>query len=176
MKTIIVYKSKTGFTERYAKWIQEELHCDLCRLENASTQKLAAYDTVIFGGRTHAGNIDSLKKLRTLLPASAKLVIFTTGASPAEEQTISAMWKNNLTEDELASVPHFYMPSGLDYDKMGMADKLLMRMFASMMKNKKDKTEQEAEMAQAISGSYDISSREYILPLVRCINGENTGE
>ena len=39
-------------------------------------------------------------------------------------------------------------------------------MFASMMKNKKDKTETESGMAQAIQKSYDVSSGEYIMPLV----------
>ena len=28
MKKIVVYESGTGFTERYAKWIAEELACD----------------------------------------------------------------------------------------------------------------------------------------------------
>ena len=29
MKIIVIYKSKTGFTKRYAEWIAEELKCDI---------------------------------------------------------------------------------------------------------------------------------------------------
>lgn len=28
-KSLIIYKSKTGFTERFAEWICEELSCDM---------------------------------------------------------------------------------------------------------------------------------------------------
>lgn len=28
-KTVVIYKSKTGFAKKYAQWISEELHCDL---------------------------------------------------------------------------------------------------------------------------------------------------
>ena len=28
MKTAVIYESGTGFTEQYAQWISEELHCD----------------------------------------------------------------------------------------------------------------------------------------------------
>ncbi len=34
MKTIVVYKSKYGYTKRYAEWIAEELSCDI--KENAA--------------------------------------------------------------------------------------------------------------------------------------------
>lgn len=29
MKTIIIYKSKSGYTKKYALWIAEELICDI---------------------------------------------------------------------------------------------------------------------------------------------------
>lgn len=28
MKILVTYKSKTGFTKKYAKWIAEELNCE----------------------------------------------------------------------------------------------------------------------------------------------------
>lgn len=33
VNTLIIYKSKTGFTKRYATWIAEELHADLIPFE-----------------------------------------------------------------------------------------------------------------------------------------------
>lgn len=29
MRILLIYKSKTGFTEKYANWITEELKCDI---------------------------------------------------------------------------------------------------------------------------------------------------
>lgn len=33
MKIVVVYKSISGFTKKYAEWIAEELEADLLRLE-----------------------------------------------------------------------------------------------------------------------------------------------
>ncbi len=58
------------------------------------------------------------------------------------------------------------MQSGLCYEKMPFGDKLMMKVFASMVKRKKEKSEYETAMAQALGSSYDLSSKEYIKPLV----------
>lgn len=41
-----------------------------------------------------------------------------------------------------------------------------------MMKRKKNKNEDEKNISQAISHSYDISSKEYIMPLISLLRGE----
>ena len=35
MKTIIIYSSQTGFTEKYALWMAEELEADIVTLPEA---------------------------------------------------------------------------------------------------------------------------------------------
>ena len=58
------------------------------------------------------------------------------------------------------------MQSGLCYEKMSLADRLMMKVAAVMVRNKKNKTAQDIAFEQAIRSSYDISSIEYIEPLV----------
>ena len=53
MKIIVVYKSKTGFSEQYAKWIQTALNCDIIPLNQLKT--LEGYDLVIYGAGLMAG-------------------------------------------------------------------------------------------------------------------------
>ena len=96
-----------------------------------------------------------------------------TGATPnAAEDTINEFWRQNLTGDELKKIPHFYMQSGLCYEKMGFVDKLMMKIFAAMMAKKKDKSSYEKDLGQVISGSYDISSEKYVEPLVAFLKSE----
>ena len=38
---VVIYKSKTGFTEKYASWIAEELNCEKYPLENVSMVDLS---------------------------------------------------------------------------------------------------------------------------------------
>ena len=47
-----------------------------------------------------------------------------------------------------------------------MPEKLMMKMFISVLKAKKDKTEAEKIQAEMISKSYDISDEKYIEPIV----------
>lgn len=166
MKTIILYKSATGFTKRYADWICESIDCESVSLKEASIDQLSGYDTIIFGSRIHAGRIDGLDKVRKLC-ATKKLILFVTGGTPAEATAIiDKMWTDNLTPEELKTIPHFYMPGGLCYEKMSVPDRLLMKMAAKMMGNGGHKDSVEAGFAQALTGSYDISDKKYIEQLI----------
>ena len=79
--------------------------------------------------------------------------------------------KGNFHESELERVSVFYCPGGLNYEKMPAASKLMMKMFIKMLRAKKDKTEAEEEMIRMISGSYDISDKKYIAPILECLRG-----
>ncbi len=171
-QNLVVYRSVTGFTEQYAKWIAEELDCACLELKDASAEVMSKYDAIIFGGRFHAGCVDGLKRAKQVFgeSAAARLVVFATGASPASAgDVIEEAWKNNLTADELERVPHFYMPGGLRYERMPLGDRLMMRVFAAMLRRKRDKSESERAMEEAIGHSYDLSSREFIAPLIACV-------
>ena len=82
-KSIVVYKSKTGFTEKYAQWIADDLHCDAVCLEKFSISEVARYDALIFGGGIHAGKINGIRFIRNNLPlfAGKKMIVFATGAT-----------------------------------------------------------------------------------------------
>lgn len=166
---LVTYKSVTGFTKQYAEMIAEELGCTIMDFKSVSSETMSRFDTIVFGSRFHAGLIDGMKKAKELFAGSkaTKFVVFATGATPnAAEDMIKEAWKNNFTPTEMESIPHFYMQSGLRYENMYFSDKLMMKVFAAMMKRKKDKNEYEKGFEQAISSSYDISSKKYINPLI----------
>jgi len=178
-KIIIIYKSSTGFTKKYAEMIAREINCTLAEYKTATCQEMSEYDIVVFGTRAHAGRIDGYKKMKEAFDKSTakKLILFVTGASPnTAADVLDAFWSQNLSTDELAKIPHFYMPGGLCYEKMNLPDKLMMKAAASVMKHnikkKKDKTELDLAVEQTISSSYDISDKVYIEPLVACLNAE----
>lgn len=168
-KIIIIYKSSTGFTKKYAEMIAEEIECDLADYKSATAKMLSQYDTVVFGSRAHAGMIDGYKQVKELLQNSAtdRFILFVTGAAPnSETDIITKFWEQNLTADELTKIPHFWMQSGLCYEKMSFSDKLMMKVFSFMLKHKKEKEPYEKNFEQAISSSYDISSKAYAEPLI----------
>lgn len=172
MKTIVIYKSKTGFSKKYAQWIAEELKCDISSYERVSVAVIGEYDCIIYGGGIYAGKIGGLKKIKDFLvdKPKLKLIAYATGATPlAAEEVINTVWKGNFTEEELRTIPHFYMQSGLNYEKMGFFDRILMKAFSKMLSKKEDKTSEEAGTQLAITGSHDISSKKYIEPLIQYV-------
>ncbi len=169
MSVIVIYNSKSGFTKKYADWIAEELNCNTMSFKDMSKNVLNQHSVVIFGSRLYAGRVEHLNKVkeRFINTSTQKLIVFATGATPVSaENVIDKVWHDNFSEAEINYIPHFYFQSGLAYEKMSFIDKMLMKIFAKIMSKKKDKTEEENGFEQAIQTSFDISSREYILPLV----------
>lgn len=168
-RILIVYKSVTGFTKRYAEWIARETGAELTELRAATARQMNKADVVIFGGRFHAGRVDGLKRAKELFRESgaAELVVFATGATPdTAEDLIREAWKNNFTPEELEAVPHFYMQSGLCYERMPFGDKLMMKVFAAMLKRQKDDSTYAAAMREAVADSSDYSDPARIRPLL----------
>ena len=66
---LVTYRSVTGFTQQYAQWIAEALGGACRPLADLSKDDMAAYGTVIFGGRFHAGSVDGLKQAKALAAA-----------------------------------------------------------------------------------------------------------
>ena len=166
---LVVYESVTGFTRQYALWIGEELDCPVAALDEISAGDMSGRHTVIFGGRFHAGKVDGLKKAKRLFgkSGSERLILFACGATPdSQGDMIAEAWKQNLTEEELKRIPHFYLQGGLKYETMPFGDRLMMKFFAAAVRRKKDKSPYETAMAAAVGSSFDISSKEKIKPLV----------
>lgn len=172
---LIIHNSHTGFTQRYAELIGKALDCSVCALKNAPSD-LSPYGTVVFGSRLHAGTFDAWKKAQKLLVqrGAKKLVVFATGAMPNEaEAQIQKVWEQNLTQSEQKTIPHFYLQAGLCYEKMGCADRTMMKFAAWAMTRKKARTAEDEAFQNAIRQSYDISDPKYIEPIVSCLKQEN---
>jgi len=169
MKIIVVFNSKTGFTEKYAQWIAAELSCPALPYSDLTPAVIDQYDVIIFGSRTFAGKIEHFNKIKYTLrnKTNIDLIVFATGATPSvAEDAVLKIWSDNLPGSEMESIPHFYMQGGLAYEKMKSLDRTLMKMAAKIMTGKGDKTGEQADAGYSLMDSHDISSKEFIAPLV----------
>ena len=173
MKTIVIYNSQTGFTKRYAQWIAQKASADCVELSVAKKTDLDSYDAIAFGGWAVAGSISKLKWFKKNISkwSDKKLVVFCVGASPIDNPEIEEALPKNFTEEELKVVKWFYLPGGLDYEKMPATSRVMMKMFVKALDAKKDKTKQDEEQIRMLSSSYDISDRKYIEPIIDYLNG-----
>lgn len=172
-KILILYKSVTGFTKEYAEKLANKTGAACIPLKGATAEALSGFDTVVFGGRLHAGTLDGLKRAKALFGQSRanRFLVFATGACPNEATaTIEEMWHNNFSPAELSEIPHFYMQAGLRYENMPPIDRLMMKGLRSFLAKKKEKNESERQMEAMIAGSFDISSEKYLAPLLDALD------
>lgn len=59
---LIIYKSKTGFTKKYADWIHEDVTCSITTLNRVKKEDIDNNDIILYGAGVHAGLISGLKK------------------------------------------------------------------------------------------------------------------
>ena len=170
MKTLIIYKSKTEFTKWYAEFIAKEVDCNLMDFKEVTTEIMSGYDVVVYGGGLYAGMINGYKKAKKMFEKSSakRLILFATGGTPNEaRKKIDEVWKNNLSAEELQSIPHFYIQGGICYEKMSFSNRTIMKMMSKVLDKKKNKDSAEEGFAQAIKSSYDIKAKEYAEPLIK---------
>lgn len=168
MKIIVVYSSKTGFTEKYAKWIAEDLNC-VCRpFKEVREAELAEYDCIIYGGWLMASHVSDLVKLRKMKGLEdKKMVIFAVGSTPMEaEDTIEQIEGMNLAPVESSRIPFFYFEGGINYDKMGFLNKKLLGGLRKSLGKKTDLSHEESLMLKRLEKNYDGTDRTYITPLI----------
>lgn len=172
MKTIVIYRSKTGFTKRYARWIAEAAGAECVELSKARKKNLDAYEAIVFGGGAYAGRISGLSWFKGNMDKwnGKQLIVFCVGANPADRPEIEPALKSNFQETELQKIQLFYCPGGLNYEKMSALSRLMMKFFVKTLQAKKNKTRDDEEMIRIISSSYDISDKKYIKPILSVLS------
>lgn len=162
MKTIVVYKSKYGYTKKYAEWIAESLGCDI--KENASFGDIAAYDAVIFGGGIYAGRINGASLITKNFGklAGKKLALFAVGSNAGHKDELEEFWKKALGENICEKLPHFYLRGGFDYGSLKSVDRFMMNMLKKMLLKKDTLTDDEKGLLAAYETPIDFTDRKNI--------------
>lgn len=170
MKAIVIYKSETGFTKKYAEWIAEELNADIMSMSKVKGAMLDNYDTVIYGGYLHAVGISGIKLIKDNFDTlkGKKIIVFATGASPSKEGIKDEVINANFTPEQAKRVRFFYMRGGFDYSKLNAMDKFLMTLLKLKMKSKKKEelTGDEKGMLAIYDKPVDFTKRDNIKELI----------
>ena len=163
MKNLVVFKSSTGFTKRYAEWIAEELKCESKSIKEVSKQELDNVDLVIYGGCIMGNMITGLDKIRKSY--KGKLVIFAVGSTPSGDKIVEEIKKQNKIEE----IPFYYMEGGFQFDKLGFFQKKMLNIVKKSAAKKENKTEQDIYMEKVLGTSFDNSDKKFIEPLIKCV-------
>ncbi|NLY75890.1 MAG: flavodoxin [Firmicutes bacterium] len=176
MKTVVIYKSKTGFTKKYAQWIAEDLLADIFEVSKVDSSILKKYDTIIYGGSLYATGIIGVKFIIKNIDklVGKRVIIFACGASPASEDVFKEVLMHNFTSDQQKQIKFFYLQGGFNFNKLPPFDKVLMTLFKWRIilkkRTKKKLMSDEIDMLKAYDKPVDFTKRSNIEPIVAYVN------
>lgn len=174
-KTIVLYKSKYGSTEKYAKWIADDLKADLYDSANIKLKDLMSYDTIVYGGGLYASGINgiSLIKRNFDMLKNKNIIVFTVGLSPTDSNELKSIIDKNFKEDMKKYIKFFHLRGGIDYKNLSFIHKIMMNMLKKivMKKKKEDMTEDEKAFLEIFGDKVDFTDKKTIKPLVDYVKG-----
>ena len=171
MRTIVVYRSKSGFTKIYAEWIARAVGADLKESRSVKIDDLMAYDTIVYGGALYIGGINGVSLIKKGLwrLKGKRVIVFAVCATPIRDTIIDEVRDGNFNEKEQKQVQFFMLRGGFDFRKLTAIDKILMLLLKRRLRRTKDKTADERGMLHAYSHPADFTNKKYIEPVVEAI-------
>ncbi len=166
MKNVLVlYNSKTGFSKQYAQWIAEDLDCDLLNFSDFNKASLENYRLSVYGAGLFAGQIRGIGKIKRLMKDFPKKtwLVFASGATPDKEAYQELIFKSNFRDGEPRPSRFFYLLAGINYEKMSLFDRLLMKIVALVDARKRAKPNSSKQT------SIDLTNKTKIDEIVRYV-------
>ena len=175
MNAIVVYKTKYGSTETYARWIAQELGCEAVDAKNVKAQELSAYDTIVYGGGLYAEVINGVSLITKNLDilAGKKIVVFSTGITPIDcrgyydTYVIKKNFKNGVPEN----LRIFNFLGKMKMDELSMVHRTALKTLKKIMSSKENPSEMEKLLVELCDADGDFCDRASIKELVEYAKG-----
>lgn len=121
MSAVVIYDSHYGHTEKYARWIANELQISLYRLDEIGALDLTTYDTIVFGGPVFHGRVKIANLVNTLIPAlyDKHILLFTVGLHPIYATYFKHICVDNFNYLVQQYGDFFQLRGATNHDKMG---------------------------------------------------------
>ena len=194
-RTIVLYTSKYGAAETYARWIAEALGCRAVPLDKFSKKELQGYDAVIYGGGVQAGGVRGLEQFTKWIKDDLKLrqmakrgtiseaeaagsgafdrqyYIFAVGISLDSEANRLQLRDINFDKDWLRELPCFFLPGAFNPAKLEGVDKAIIKVATKMFLDKPDaqSAAEDAQVLRYFETGCDLIDRTRTMALIEAV-------
>ena len=171
MKTIVLYESKSGSTQRYAEDIAKAIHAEAMPLKKFKFKQVDEFDTIVFGGWVRGGVIRGVDEFLANWEKMKEknVIIFAVGMSVPNPDTRAQLISSNLLD-----MYHlrFYMVQGkFDFNKLNPIEKMLIKTSISRMKNDPNFDDaQKAALDMVLTTPVTIYDNANVDKIVRVLN------
>lgn len=180
---VILYGSNYGFTERYSRWIAEDLQgledapqVTLSPIAEATDELIETADVLIVGASYLGGFLTGAPTLRKRREAMAKVphrVFFTVcfnGLSVYPREYLDNRVLKSYKEDIAGGRPTYHFRGGLDLSQMTRTHKAVLAGVRTAYKLKPHANEYDKQMIESFdNGGGDYTNRTDIAPLVQTV-------
>lgn len=180
---VILYGSNYGFTERYSRWIAEDLRAletqptvTLSPIAEATDELIESADVLIVGASYLGGFLTGAPTLRKRREAMAKVphrVFFTVcfnGLAVYPREYLDNRVLKSYKEEIAGGRPTFHFRGGLDLSQMTRTHKTVLAGVRTAYKLKPHANEYDKQMVESFdNGGGDYTNREDTKPLVAAV-------
>lgn len=166
MKGIVLFEGQYGSTERYARWIGEDLSFPVMSCRDAARTDLSVYDTIIIGSSVTAGSLRAKKLIvgRWNDIRGKRVFLFAVSGTPEwTEEGFSRFIASQFTFDISAGIRAFPLPGRMVFENLPCRIRILLRVASVFVKNPEER--------RGMTRSYDNVNRSRIEPLVKTVRG-----
>lgn len=171
---IILYGSRYGTTQRYAKELSKRTNINAVSFENV--QGINTYDKIIYIGSLYAGTVLGLSKtFKKMKDAShTTMIIVTIGLSdPFDDQNVSEIDKNishQISKEIFQSIKKiFHFRGAMDYRKLSFGHRAMIKLLYSAIKDKPEDTLTAVDRAikEAYNKKVDFTNFQELEKIIR---------
>ena len=157
--------------KNYARWLSEELRCDLLDGGKVTPKDLMKYDTIIYGAGLYASGISGIKLITKnySLLKDKRLYVFAVGASPVRTETTTLLRASNFTDEWKHKLSFYYLRGGFDYTRLSRFYRFLMTLKKLQLKRMKNPDADATGMLASYDHPLDFTKKKHIEPMVRDI-------
>ncbi len=173
MRTLILYHSKTGNTQKYAEDIAAAIKCDVLPFKKFKKKMIDQYDTIVFGSRVVGNRIQKVDDFLAMydLMAEKNVILFAVGMSLVTKETRLNLISGNLLD--LYHIRFYQLRGGFDFSKLSFGERFLMNNSLRMIANDPNATADQRmllEIKERAFEYYDEDGVNKIISVIRKID------
>lgn len=173
MQTIVIYKTKYGSTKVYAEWISEALECDIIDAKSVTVEKLADYDTIIYGGGLYAETINGVHFITRNFDKlkDKNIIVYTTGITPVDchEYYGEMVMEKNFKPDIAEKIKVYNYLGKMVIDELSLVHRTGLKSLKKIMNEKENPTELEKMLINLCDVDADLTDKSAISELVEYV-------
>ncbi len=171
MRTLVIYESLTGSTQKYAEDIARAVSGEVIPLRRFKPKMIPQYDVIVFGGWVRGGRIQGLDKFLTHWDQmeGKDVIIFSSGMSiPTKQGRLDLISANLL---DLYHVRYYELRGNFDYDKLNFINRMMMDRSLQMIENDPEASVDQKYLLTVRDNPISYYDQERVDRIIEVING-----